>query len=312
MTRMRWTLVLVGMLVVSSAVAQTRPIQWISNASQGVAAAQRAGMPVMFYISGEGGQDNSDLERDIQRTFRDKLFVAVATEHFVPVRLPLSTETEKIMAQIGAPKGVRLSVVCATADGKLLGILRPGQLQDPQTAAQQLMQLFSQYRSNLYQSEVQPVLEDENAKPADLMKALKKIEKYTMLDADAGLAKLLEGDNLTKTLKKRVFGALAKLSTTPAVTTLLKHATTDKTAALALQRCEEGAGDELATALDSEDFNEFLAAYTAITKIFKLKAKPKGFWSGQNERLIAEEIQVAREAATNGAKQWDETFGKYR
>ena len=74
-----------------------------------------------------------------------------------------------------------------------------------------------------------------------------------------------------------------------------------------------GAAAELLGALESEDSGEFLVAYEAVTKICKIRGtKPKGFWSGKNQQLLADEIERVTEEVRRAAKRWREKYEAYR
>lgn len=289
-----------------------RPIQWISNTQQGVSQAKRAGLPVLFYVTGSG-REGGDLKDAQQRSFRDQLVRGIAEARFVPIRLSLSSDNRAMLERMGARVGYGFCLVVATPRLELVGMIPPGQLTDARALARQLTTTFRKYRTGLFERELKPKLEEEATRPGDVIKALKTIEKLLIIEADEGVAKLLEREQLSKTVKKQVYNTLAVLSAPAGVKALLEAAPRDKLAANALKRCTAGAAGEMLPALESENFEEFLVAYEAMTKICKIKGKkPRGFWGGKNERLISAELERVREAVTKSARRWRERYEAYR
>ncbi|MFQ5805092.1 MAG: hypothetical protein ACE5I3_01440 [Phycisphaerae bacterium] len=300
-------------LTVSAAAQAQRPIQWISNKQQGVARAKRTGLPIMFYVTGSGRSEGSDLEDAQQRAFRDPLVRGIAEERFVPIRLPQSNDNRQMLAQMGAPAGVGLYLAFVTSEGKLIGRIPPGQVAEAKVLARQMTAMFRKYRGDVFQRELKPKLEDQGARPGEVVKALKLIEKFLILEADENVAKLLERDRVSKTVKKQVYGVLAVLSTPRSVKALLEAASRDKLAAQALRRCTPAGAEEMLPALEREKPGQFLIAYEAVAKICNIKGtKPRGFWSGTNEQRIFEEIERVKEEVRKSAKRWRDRFEAYR
>lgn len=297
----------------SSAAGQVqRPIQWASNAQQGVAQARRVGLPVLFYVTGSG-REGGDLKDAQQQAFRDDLVRGIAEARFVPIRLSQSTDNRAMLEQMGVRIGHGFCLVVATPELKLVGTIPPGQVADARAVARQLTALFRKYRADYFDRELKPKLEEETTRPGDVIKALKTIEKLLIIEADDQVAKLLEREGLSATVKKQVYNTLAVLSAPAGVKALLEAAPRDRLAANALKRCTAGAAGEMLPALESENFEEFLAAYEAVTKICNIKGKkPRGFWGGKNERLISEELERVKEAAAKSARRWRERYEAYR
>lgn len=296
------------------AVAQGQgPIQWKSNVQQGIAKAKRSGLPVMFYVVGSGHRGNGDLI-DAQRTaFRDTLVRRIAEERFVAIRLPQSSDTRKILQQMGARPELRDCLVCATPAGGLIGVIPPGQVAEPRVLAQQMTKMFRNYRQEVFERELKPKLEDESARAGEIMKALKVIKKFLIIEADQSVTKLLEREELSKTVAKEVYDVLALLSTPRSVDALLEVAPRDKLAAKALARCTPAGAERMLEAWDREKPELFLILYEAMTKSCKIKGtKPRGFWSGKNQRLISAEIERVTTEVRKSAKRWRERYEAYR
>ena len=294
-----------GVCLTASAAAQTRPIQWLTNVSQGVAQAKRVGLPIMFYVAGSGRGDGGDLKDAQQAAFRDPLVGGIAGERFVPIRLARSTQGKQMLAELGAPTEHGYYVLFVTPEMKMLGMVPPGQVAGGRALAQQMTAAFRKFRKELFERELKPTLESKDARPGDVIKAFRKIEKLLILEADESVVQLAKEGRLKPNVQKQAYGVLATLSTPKCAKALLEAALKDKLAAQALGRCEAGAAEELIAALDSEDFEEFVVAYEAVVKICKLGGKKsRGFWGGQNERLINEELDRVEQGARRAARGW--------
>jgi hypothetical protein len=292
---------------------QTRPVQWISNVNQGVAQARRAGLPIMFYVTGSGRGDGGDLEDAQQVTFRDPLVVGIAAERFVPIRLARSTQTKELLGQLGAPTEHGHYVLFVTPEMKPLGTVQPGQIADTRAMARQMTTAFRAFRTDVFERELKPTLENKEARPGDVIKALKQIEKLLIVEADQSVVRLVQEGGLSTNVTKKAYDVLAVLSTPAGTQALLAAAPNDKLAERALGRCQEGVAEALLPALESENFEEFIIAYEALVKICKLgRAKSRGFWGGKNERLINEELERVKQAATAKARRWKQTYEPYR
>lgn len=305
--------VMAGVCLTASAAAQTRPIQWLSNVGRGVSQAKRVGRPIMFYVCGSGGDEEDDLEDAQQEAFRDPLVVGIAAERFVPIRLARSNQTKELLEQLGAPTKYGHYVLLVTPEMKVLGTVQAGQATEASTLARQMTAAFRKFRKELFERELKPVLEKEDSPPADVLKVLKKIEELLILEADESVVKLAGREGLSANVQKRAYDLLATLSTAKCARALLEAAPNDKLAERALGRCEAGVAVELIPALDSEQFGEFVVAYEALVKICKLgKKKSRGFWKGDNQRLIDEELDRVEQAARETARRWKARYEAYR
>lgn len=302
-----------ALLLAAGAAGQTQPIQWISNAQQGVAQAKRVGLPLLFYVPGSRDRGDDDLDDAQQAAFRDPRVRSIAESRFVPTRLPLSSDNRAMLQQAGAAVGPGYCLVVMTPEGKLVGVIPPGQVADRRVLAQQLTAMFRKYRSELFEQRLKPLLEQEDARPADVVAAVRQIEKLLILEADQALVSLLERPGLGKGLQKDVYEALAALSTKKSVEALLKAAQQDAQAAKALGRCTPGAAADMLPELKLDDMDKFVIVYEAVTNICNIKGKkPRGFWGGENERLIAEELERVKREVQAAAERWRREYEPYR
>jgi hypothetical protein len=301
---------IIGFGLTASAAAQT--VQWISNINQGVGQAKRTGLPLLLYITGSD-KDGGDIKDNQQRAFRDPLVREIVSARFVPVRQAYGSASKQVLQEVGASPETRLAIVCITPNGKLVGTVGTGQIEQARALATQLTMLFRTYRTGVFERELKPKLEDDATRPGDIIKALKVIEKLLIIEADQGVVKLLENEKLASTVRKQVYGVLAVLSTPRCVKALLEAAPNDKLAATALKRCTPAGAEEMLSALDLEKPGELPVAYDAVTKICKIKgAKPRGFWNGKNERLLYDEIERVEAEVRKSAKRWRDRYEAYR
>ncbi len=304
-------IVIAGLCLTASAVAQTQPIQWISNVNQGVSKAKRDGLPIMFYVAGSSKGD--DLKDAQQAAFRDPLVGSLARARFVTIRISRSTQNKQILEQLGAPTEFGNYLLFATPRMEMIGSIPPGQVADAGTLARQMTAMFRKFRKQLFERELKPKLESKETPVNEITKALKTIEKYLILEADESVAGLLKNGGLSANVKKQVYGTLATLSTSKSVKALLEAAPSDKLAQRSLGRCTPGGAEELLPALDSENDDEFVIAYEAMVKICKLgKKKSRGFWNGKNERLIYDELDRVDQGVRKASQRWKEKYEAYR
>jgi len=294
------------------ALAEGQSVQWLSNAKQGVSKAKSTGLPIMFYITGSR-RDADDLKKAQDQAFRDPLVRAMVRERFIPVRLPLSTTTRDLLAQMNVPGAAQFSIVVATSKGRSVGIIGPAQIRNPRMLVQQMTTLFRKYRKEMFDTELKPKLEKADARPGDLIKALRVIDKFVIPEADETVAKLLERDKLTKTVKKEIYDTLATLSTQRSVEALLEVITQDKLAATALGKCTPAAAEQMLPDLDPERPGRFQVVYDAVTKICKIKGtKSQGFFQNKDAALINKEIERVKGEVVKAAESWRRRYEAYR
>ena len=304
--------VLTAGLLAGSAAGQSRPIQWISNANQGVAQARRTRLPLLFYVRGRSRGNESSIVRDQRRAFRDPMVSKIATSFFVPVRLANSPQTRTLLQNMGAPTASDQLVV-ATPEGDLIGTISAMQARSAGGLAKALMEQFRQYRAALYKKDVKPILDSKTSSSRDLIAALRLVDRFVIVEADEAVATLLERPGLPKTVRKQVYKTLATLSTPKSVAALLDVATSDKLAAKALARCTPAGAKAMLPALDPADAAKLVIVYEAVTKICRVpKKRPRGFWNHANEELQIQEIERVKDLVQKKAARWEKTYGKLR
>ena len=312
MRRIAFTLA--AFLVFTATVHAQQQVQWISNMEQGISQARQVDLPIMFYVAGStSGSKDDDRKRAQQATFRDPLIAQMAQARFVPVRLSISTQTKEFLERVGAPTSYGNYLILTTPDLELLSLVQGDQAASVSALASKMTENFRLFRKQLFEKKYKDKLESPDTNANEKISILKTIDRYVITEADESAAKLLEDSSLPANLSRKVYDTLSTLGTQRCVDALLKLAPNDKNAAKALAKCPDGAAEFLLPKLKSEDQEEFYAAYAAIVKICKLGTpKPKGFWSGKNQRVIDEELARVEKGAQRAADTWKRTFGLYR
>jgi hypothetical protein len=271
-------------------------------------------LPIMFYVAGAGSErGDDDMEKAQQAAFRDPLVVEIAKERFVPIRLPRSSQTKALLEQLNVPAGPGYYLLFVTPETKVLGTVPAQQVADAKTLARQMTMMFRQFRKELFERELKPKLENKETPVAEIVEALGKIEKLLIIEGDESVVELLKQGELPPNVKSKAYGVLARLSTPKCAQALLEAAPGDKLAEQALGRCEAGVAEVLITGLASEDFTESVIAYEALVRISGVGGKkPRGFWEGENERAINEELDRVEKGARKAAQRWKERYEPYR
>lgn len=310
---MRIAFVLGSCLVLVGHACAQQPIQWISNTEQGISQARRVQLPIMFYVTGGSGDKGDNIRQAQQAAFRDPTVSNIAHARFVPIRLPLSTQSKDLLEKLGGPTKHGNYLIFATPDLESLGTIPPSNATQAAPLAQQMTSIFRTYRRQLFERELKEKLEKADTAPAEQISILKTIERHLIAEADDSVVKLLDRSDLQPNVRTQAFNTLSTLSTQRAVEALFKAAANDKAASKALLNCQVVAVEYLLPKLNSEDFEEFVAGYEAIVKIANLgRPKPKGFWGGQNRRLIDEELSRVENGAKRAAAAWRQQYEALR
>jgi hypothetical protein len=301
---MRAFAVLAALAVSGCALAQSgRSIQWMQDVQEGVSLARKTKRPLAFYVIGRT-KDRPNVENEHRRSFQDRTVLRVA-RYFVTVRLLRSQHLDLIRQWQGVNENANLDIVFTRPDGRELGAISAGGVAQPDSLAQSMYNALTLYRQQLYDEELRARIEDGQTPPAELRDALRLVNELLVLNADQGLARLVQRESLEPGLRKQAYEVLAELSTPTAVQALRERAASDPLAADALGRCTPAAAERLLEDLDSEDAGRHLLAYKAVTKICRIRnVKPDGFWEGANEKLRSDEIQRVRELVSAAAKRW--------
>jgi hypothetical protein len=173
---------------------------------------------------------------------------------------------------------------------------------------------LQEYGKKVYEASVKPTLENAEAKPAELRKALKMVDDLRMLYADESVVKLLEREKLEPGIRQMACDILGGLSTKAAVEKLMALAGSgDEVAVKALAKCTP-AGAELMLAdlqPDTQPFN--YVAYKAAAQICRVQSvKPAKFFERASPRLKQEELERVRKLVAPMAQRWRQENGEGR
>lgn len=304
----------VGIVLLSAVLAHAQvPIQWSSSLSASVRTSKQTLKPLLIYVPASGSRENDDLERAQNRTFRDRLSVALVDERFVPVRTPRSNYNLAILNQLGAPTEYGNYLAVVSPEGELVGLVNPGDATRPDRFAQRLTTLFRQYRVALFNSQLKPVIEDDEASLANIRTALRVIRELLIEEASGAVVALLERKDLPDALRRDVYETLRVLSTPVAAAALFDAALDDPAAAEALSRCTPLAAEWLLTKFDLDKPEELRIAYEAVTAICRVsEPRSRAFFENADRLRIREEVIRVEKIARDTARRWWLRYGDLR
>ncbi len=294
-----------------AAAQQDAAIQWSLKVEEAVAHAGETKQPLMFWVVGRSDSRDHRLERDQKRAFRDRLVVELS-RRFLTVQLSRSRYREQLEEWNLSP-WTNLEIVFATPAGEKIDTLAPAGVANAEALARKMALVYRHYRGVVFEREIKPKLEDEQASDRDLRLALKLVAEFLILSADQSVIQLLERESLGGAVRDEVYDVLAALSTPASVEALLERARDAERAGAALARCTPDAAERMLPALDGEDADLRLAVYRAVTRICKIRdVKNDRFWQGRNLVIKRKEIERVRQIVTATAKRWRERYAEYR
>jgi hypothetical protein len=222
-----------------------------------------------------------------------------------------------------------------TPDGEKLSGLSGGAVAQPDSLAKKMMMVLQAFGKRVYEKDVKPVLENEDAKPKELKVAIDTINDLHIVAADKGLVELLDRERLGKSTRKMACEALAQLSTKVAVDKLLELAKDDPIAAGSLSKCTPAGAEMMLGAMIPTDepvekkpaakeaegekpgeegeqekakeepqrFN--YPVYKAVTRICRVpKPKPESYFEKAPDDRIAQEVERVSEIVRDVAARW--------
>jgi hypothetical protein len=300
-------------LACSALAAAQYPIQWLGDPQAGVATAKRTLRPVLFYIPGALEDRRSDIKRAQDEAFAVPMVRDIADRCFVPIRLEPSSDHLQMLGDMGAPTTYGLYLAVVTPGGKLVGIVTPSDAADAKTLVTRLVALFSSYRHELYEQEIKPVLERDDARPPEIERVLGIVFEFRIAEADAAVLKLLERPQFAQTLRHDVYQTLATLSTPLAVQAVLDAAVTDRAAANALTQCTPVGTENMLPALTPGGSERAWLAYKTITQVNNIPdRKIRAFWKEADEAKQNAEIERVSKLTKERAARWREEGGELR
>lgn len=306
----------IAVLLAPAALAQTgqraaSPIKWGLDFEKGVQEAKRTKLPLMVWIVSRSDDRPEDTERDQKRAFQDAVVVELS-KRYIPVQMSRSRYKD-LLTKWGLGQGANLEIVFVTPDGDKIDQLGAGGVANASSLAQKMSLVFRKYRTELFDKEVKPVLENDEAKPAEIKTALAMVEKFLMTSGDQAIIHLLSRANIGDAIVSEALGVLAALSTRAAGAELFTRAQTDKKAADLLGKCTPAVAESLIDYLTLDDQAKMIVAYDAIGKICKIRdAKKDKFWDGKNTKLKEDELKRVADIARRKARDWRERYEEYR
>jgi len=289
------------------------PIQWSSDLRAGVARAQRTLHPILFYVSGDRDNDDNDLDNLQKRALRDRLVKAIVDARYVALRLPRSNQNKELLRTLGAPVGFGAYLLVVTPEGKRVALIPPFSVADPEKLVELLTSAFHEYRGGLFDKQIRPVLEDEEASATNVRRALSLVREFIIVQADDAIIELLQREDLDKGLRKSAYDTLARISTKKGVKELFEAALTDEDAAAALRKCTPTAAEQMLDELDWREPERMLVAYNAVTRICHITGtKPARFWESADGRKKLDELDRVRDLVRKEAAEWEETYARVR
>lgn len=300
----RLTATILVLMTAALATAQSSRIQWINDARQAVATAQRVNRPIMAYVQASDHYCDEKVEREQKRAFLDER-VQRHLKNFVPLKL-MRARDRAILKDFGFSEVANMELSFISPTGEVLGRLGATAVAQPDSLAQKMSLVLQAFGQQIFERDVKPTLLNKDAKPAEIKRALGLVVEFQMTTADNDVAEQLKRERLDAGQRKAIYETLAVLSTKPAVDALLEAARGgDAVAAKTLEKCTPVAAAMMVADLkaDAEPF-DFLV-YKAVTKICRIqKPKPEHFFKQAVPEAKAEEVKRVTEQAQEVAARW--------
>lgn len=287
-------------------------IQWQNNPQQAVALAQRTQRPLMFYVLASSRDRDDRLERAQRRALADPRVLRLA-QRFIPVRLSRSRHRD-LLEQLHLRPSANMEMSFVAPDGSRLDSISATGVANADSLAQKLALVFNFHRQRVFDRDLRPVLENKEAKPAELQAALNRIQEFTILGADSAVVKLLGRENLDPKTASLCYDVLAHLSTKIAVEKLLDLSFNGNAkAANTLTKCTPAAAEMMLPQIVLEDGAIRVDIYRAATRICRIKkVKSDKWWAKAEGRRRQHEIDRVKEIVAEVSKKWKAKYEEYR
>lgn len=283
------------------------PIQWMSDPQEAVEVARNEHRPLLVWVPPNSDDYSSELDQLQRDSFRNDQVNAVVAARYVPLRLTRSNQHMQWMAQLGAPGNYGMYLAVITPHGKLIGVIEPTQTVDTPKFVQALISYFNQYRTQLYNDDIAPILSapGEGDVPK-LGPALRTIREFDIGAADTALIQLLNRPRLPQERKHEILMTLADLSTGAALKYLVTSAGSDRFAAEALEHITPAGAAILAQHLVSDDSDLNWLLYETICRVDRIQPrKIREFWKNRPADEKQMEIDRIRRIADQTARRWE-------
>jgi len=285
--------------------AQTGGIKWQTDPEEAVALAKKTQLPLMFYVLASSDDRDDKLETRQRKALADPRVIELS-KRFVPVRLSRSRHRD-LLKQIGLDQTANMEIAFTAPDGEALDRpLSAGGVANADSLAQKMGLVFNFHRQRVFDRELRPILENTDARPAELRTALERIREMTIVGADTSVAALLDRKGLDPKLASVCCDVLAHLSSKISVGKLLERsAAGDRDATEALGSCTPAAAEAMMEQLRDSGGSVRLDVYRAVGKICRIKSlKPDKWWTSAKDPLKEKEIERVTALAREASKRW--------
>ncbi|MCA9243079.1 MAG: hypothetical protein KDA32_03925 [Phycisphaerales bacterium] len=306
----RATACVLALAIVSGAVGQTRPVQWMSSPADAIKVAKRTQKPLLFFVP---GQDLGDLDDQQQVVLRDAFVRDYIGDRFIGARLTRSTNNADLFTKWNAPTKYGQYMLVVTPSGDLVGQIGAEVIARKDQFIGALTGNFRKYRSALYEKELLPQFQGEKLNRNNISKALGYIKSFIITDADKMLGEFAARTDIDKGTRKRVYETLAELSTNAAVASLAKAAESDTDAQAALKKVTPAAAAQLAESALVVNGEVRVYVYEAVAAVAKVRdAKPARFWETADAEAKQAEIERVAKEIREDAGKWNERWADIR
>jgi hypothetical protein len=287
-------------------------IQWDTDPQRAVAAAQKTKLPLLIYVLA-GSKDRDDKTEQMQRKALDDPRVRRLSQRFICARVSRSAHRD-FLQQLHLSPSANMEIFFVAPDGTTLGDLGPGGVGNADSLCQKMSQVFTYYRQRLFDTELRPILEDKDAKPAELRPALERVRDLIITGADVTVATLLDREGLDAKTAALCYQVLAQLSTKAGVAKLLERSVGgDSDATKALSECTPAAAQIMMAQIKTGDGGVRLDIYRAVGRICRIEnLKPDKWWEKSKETLQEKELERIGKLVEDDAERWKKENELYR
>ena len=286
-------------------------IPWSLHVEDCIAQAKQTRKPLMFYVVEHRYCNVGELILNQQKAFRDPMVLELAAR-FIPVRLS-RTRYGDLLESWNQSREAALQIVFVTPNGVRIDVLSPNGAAEPVSLTRKMALVYKHYRDVLFEKELRPVLENEEASVDMLARVMDLVKQFIIPSADQPVIDLFERESLAPLIANKAYNTLAVLSTDDSVLFLLDEAVETAAAAEALKLCTPGAAETMLSELESDNPYVQLAVYQAVTKICRVeRVKPDRFWTGKNRYVLNKEIKRVKKIVKSNARRWRERYAEYR
>lgn len=298
-------LLTLALTAANSAPAPAQGLTFTRDAQAATALARRDQRPMMFYLLDRSRRGGNELSRRHAATFRDPR-VAHAAALFVCVELSIDQHPD-LKRRWMLSRRIDRQVVFTTPDGDKLHQSGVG---DPAGFVRNIRRAWAAYGDYEWDRGLRETIQDDDASGEALIRALQRIRKLQIRQADFDVANLLDRPSAQRELRGEVLRTLGTLSTRLTVRRLVTLAADDSDAAGALDLCAPDGAAYMAEWLGSGSQSLDATLAHAIGEICDVpNPKPPRFWQSANDARRRAEIHRLRSAARDAVMRYQEDGG---